>query len=140
MPAPLEKTFSLQGEPVSVETNDIEFLPTIPNASLETSSSQAAPFQWKLLRDLNVLDGIASTSVLKAEHLVIVGMGPALFAGLDVERKELLAFVGGAVSAQEYQSLIAPLFVKLTEFAIGKAPMTEISAHCDRVDGCVCHA
>jgi hypothetical protein len=140
MPAPLKKTFSVQGEIVSVETNDFEFLSALPNASVEKSSSQPATFQWKLLRDVNVLDGLPTTSILKAESLVIVSMGPALFAGLDIERKELLAFVGGAVSARQYQSIIAPLFLQLTGFAMGKAPITEISAQCDHVDGCVSHA
>jgi hypothetical protein len=82
MPAPLKGTFFLADEIVSVETNDFEFL-SLPNASLETSS-QPPTFHWKLLRDVNVLDGIARTSILTTENLVIVSMGPALFAGLDV--------------------------------------------------------
>jgi hypothetical protein len=140
MPAPLKKTFSLHGEIVSLETNDSEFFSLLQNANSETSLPQPATFQWKLLRDVNILDGIARTSVLKTANLMIVSMGPALFAGLDPERKELLAFIGGSVSVREYQSAIAPLFVQLTKFALGKGSATEISVQCDYTDGCVFHA
>jgi hypothetical protein len=51
----------------------------------------------------------------------------------------LLAFIGGSVSVREYQSAIAPLFVQLTKFALGKGSVTETPVQCDHTDGCVFH-
>jgi len=135
MPSPLEALIEFEKELILVETNDSSFL--VPGILRESQAhSQASQtFKWKLLRDADVLGKIAEATIIVSESLVVVSMGPACLAGVDPERKELLAFVGGTVDTQEYQDSVLPVLGGLTQFAMGKKHMMDISFPGDIVRG-----
>jgi hypothetical protein len=122
MPSPVKILVEFETELILVETNDSSFLSPLAASESQASLAASPAFQWKLLRDSDVRGRVAETTLLMAGSLLVASMGPACLAGVDLERKELLAFIGGDVDAREYRSLVFPVFSGLTQFAMGKNP------------------
>ena len=122
MPSPLKTLIKFEEGIILVETNDSSLLLPLGYLDSETTSAISPAFHWKLLRDEDVLGKPAGATILMAGSLLVANMGPACLAGMDLERKELLAFIGGEVDPQDYQICVFPVLSRLTQFAMGKKP------------------
>jgi len=122
MPSPLKTLIKFEEGIILVETNDSSLLLPLGYLDSETASAISPAFHWKLLRDEDVLGKPAGATILMAGSLLVANMGPACLAGMDLERKELLAFIGGEVDPQDYQIRVFPVLSGLTQFAMGKKP------------------
>jgi len=122
MPSPLKTLIKFEEGIILVETNDSSLLLPLGYLDSETTSAISPAFHWKLLRDEDVLGKPAGATILMAGSLLVANMGPACLAGMDLERKELLAFIGGEVDPQDYQIRVFPVLSGLTQFAMGKKP------------------
>jgi hypothetical protein len=122
MPSPLKTLIKFEEGIILVETNDSSLLLPLGYLDSETASAISPAFHWKLLRDEDVLGKPAGATILMAGSLLVANMGPACLAGMDLERKELLAFIGGEVDQQDYQICVFPVLNALTQFAMGKKP------------------
>jgi hypothetical protein len=120
MPSPLKALVEFEKDLILVETNDLSFLLPLGRSDSQSSTAASPAFHWKLLRDADASGKLAEAAVLMAGTLLVVNMGPACLAGVDMERKELLAFIGGEVDPQEYQKFVFPVLRGLTQFAMGK--------------------
>jgi hypothetical protein len=107
-------------EIILVETNDSSLLLPLGYFDSETTSATSPAFHWKLLRDADARGKPARATILVAGSLLVANMGRACLAGMDLERKELLAFIGGEVDPQDYQIYVFPVLSGLTQFAMGK--------------------
>jgi hypothetical protein len=126
MPSPLKAMIEFEKEIILVETNDSSFLLPLDYSVSQISSAISPAFQWKLLRDADVCGKLAEATILMAGSLLVANMGPPCLAGVDVERGELLAFIGGEVGPQDYQNYVFPVLKGLTQFALGKKPAIDI--------------
>jgi hypothetical protein len=120
MPSPLKTLLEFEEEIIFVETNDSSLLLPLGCFDSETTSAISPAFHWKLLRDADARGKPAGATILMAGTLLVANMGPACLAGMDLERKELLAFIGGEVDPQDYQICVFPVLSGLTRFAMGK--------------------
>ena len=120
MPSPLKTLLEFEEEIIFVETNDSSLLLPLGCFDSETTSAISPAFHWKLLRDADARGKPADATILMAGTLLVANMGPACLAGMDLERKELLAFIGGEVDPQDYQNYVFPVLSGLTRFAMGK--------------------
>ena len=122
MPSPLKKLLKFEEEIILVETNDSSLLLPLGYFDSPTTSAISPAFHWKLLRDADVRGKPVRATILAAGSLLVANMGRAFLAGMDLERKELLAFIGGEVDPQDYQIYVFPVLSQLTQFAMGKKP------------------
>jgi hypothetical protein len=120
MPSPLKKLLKFEEEIILVETNDSSLLMPLVYFDSQATSAISPAFHWKLLRDADVRGKPARATIFVAESLLVANMGRACLAGMDLERKELLAFIGGEVDPQDYQIHVFPVLSGLTQFAMGK--------------------
>lgn len=105
--------------PITLETNDVSCLRLIEKGNNEARSS-AAYFYWKIIRDIHS-PGELGRAVKMSDgdgNVVVVTMGPGCLAAIDVERRELLAFIGMDVDDRTMDEEILPLFFRLTAEAI----------------------
>ena len=120
MPSPLKNLLKFEEEIILVETNDSSLLLPLGYFDSETTSATSPAFHWKLLRDADARGKPARATILVAGSLLVANMGRACLAGMDLERKELLAFIGSEVDPQDYQIYVFPVLSGLTQFAMGK--------------------
>jgi len=120
MPSPLKTLVKFEKEIILVETNDSSLLRQFGYFVSQSSPAFSPAFHWKLLRDADVRGKPAEATIVMAGSLLVANMGPACLAGMDLERKELLAFIGGEVDPQDYQNYVFPVLSGLTRFAMGK--------------------
>ena len=119
-PTPLTGFLQLDCANVTLETNDLRFLPaaTAPRVSA-TSRIDDQPRSsclWKIVRDADVGQELAEVTALLSDDLVVYSMGPACIVAADRTRREVLAFIGVSVDARAYQLTILPTLYRLTEF------------------------
>jgi hypothetical protein len=122
MPSPLKTLIKFEKEIILVETNDSSLLLPFGYLDSQTTSAISPAFHWKLLRDADVRGKLARATILMAGSLLVANIGPVCLAGMDLERQELLAFIGGEVDPQDYQIYVFPVLSGLTQFAMGKKP------------------
>jgi hypothetical protein len=122
MPSPLKTLIKFEKEIILVETNDSSLLLPLGYFDSQTTLAISPAFHWKLLRDADVRGKPAGATILMAGSLLVANMGPACLAGVDLGRKELLAFIGGEVGPRDYQIYVFPVLSGLTQFAMGKKP------------------
>jgi hypothetical protein len=127
MPAPLRRVIEFENEFILVETNESSFFAPLGALDTQAFSAFLPAFQWKLLRDVDAGGKLAETTILMAGSLVVASMGPACLAGMDLERRELLAFIGGEVDQQEYRNHVFPVLSGLTRFGMGKISAIDVS-------------
>jgi hypothetical protein len=113
MPAPLSARFFLHGAVTTVETNDRRLVDAFAHTESINRPAEVPGMRWKLLRDVDVVEELGEMTIFSNESLVVVSFGPACLIGVDLERKELLAFIGGAVTKDEYQNAVVPVLMRL---------------------------
>ena len=120
VPTPFSVSVRFNSASVSLETNDLRFLPSA--TALEFSANSSFDDQptrtclWRIIRDADVLQKLADGTGLLSDDLVVYSMGPACIIAADRPRREVLAFIGTSVDASAYQSTILPTLYRLTEF------------------------
>lgn len=104
---------------IAFETNDVSCLRLIEKRNNEDGSS-AAYFYWKIIRDVHSRGEFGRAVKVSSGdgNVVVVTMGPGCLAGIDAERRELLAFIGMDVDDRTMDEEILPLFFRLTAEAI----------------------
>lgn len=120
VPTPFSTSLQFDSASVTLETNDLRFLPS--TAALEFSAASNIDDQltpsclWRIVRDADVAQELAEVTALLSDDLVVYSMGPACIVAADRARREVLAFIGASVDARAYQLTILPTLYRLTEF------------------------
>jgi hypothetical protein len=120
MPSPLKTLVKFEKEIILIETNDSSLLLQFGYFVSQSSQAFSPAFHWKLLRDADVRGKPAEATIVMAGSLLVANMGPGCIAGIDLEQKELLAFIGREVDSHDYQNYVFPILSGLTQFAMGK--------------------
>jgi hypothetical protein len=120
MPSPLKALIKFEKEIILVETNDSSLLLPLGYFVSQSSPVFSPAFHWKLLRDADVRGKPAEATIVMAGSLLVANMGPACIAGIDLEQKEVLAFIGRDVDSHDYQNYVFPILSGLTQFAMDK--------------------
>jgi hypothetical protein len=120
MPSPLKTLVKFEKEIILVETNDSSLLRQFGYFVSQSSPAFSPAFHWKLLQDADVRGKPAEATIVMAGSLLVANMGPACIAGIDLEQKELLAFIGCEVDLHDYQNYVFPILSGLTQFAMDK--------------------
>jgi hypothetical protein len=113
---PFASALETGGACILIRTNDPELLSVLPVR--ETSAGESPAFLWKIVRDDFCLWKAEDPSVVAAEDVTILSLGPACFAACDALRRELLCFVGARISPGEFRDSIVPRFRDLTQKAL----------------------
>jgi len=115
VPALLEMRLQVGGVDVLMQTNDSLMLDAVRDFETDSPTVQQA-FVWKLVRDEEVQAGPSEPMVIQREPVVVVSLGPACLIGVDSERRELLAFIGGGIDDRAFRSFILPALRHLMEY------------------------
>ena len=99
VPTPLKPVYQFGATQALVQTNDFSLLPPASFAATLASNARH-DFEWVLIRD--------------EESSGPLQMGSACMAGVDKQRRELVAFIGCEVHARAHQEYLVPLFCRLT--------------------------
>jgi hypothetical protein len=113
IPTPLKAVYQFGAVQALVQTNDFSLLPPASFAASLTRNAQR-DFAWVLIRDEDASGPLQLPFMLTSGPLTIVQMGPACVAGVDKERRELVAFIGSEVHARAHQEFLVPLFCRLS--------------------------
>ena len=113
IPTPLKAVYQFGAIQALVQTNDFSLLPPASFAASLARNAQRY-FQWALIRDEDASGPLQLPFMLTSGPLTIVQMGPACVAGVDKERRELVAFIGSEVHARAHQEFLVPLFCRLS--------------------------
>lgn len=114
VPTPLRALYDIGTVRVTLQTNDITLLPTIPLAAgLDVPGEQG--LEWRLVRDWDCPGPLEAPIVLTSGALMIVAMGPACLLGVDQEKRKLLGFIGSAIDQRTHQEVLIPLLYRLTK-------------------------
>jgi hypothetical protein len=112
LPTPLKAMYRIGGTRVMVQTNDFALLPTALLGA-DHDAASGWDLEWKLVRDADSVGPLETPRFVTSEALTLVEMGTACLAGLDHERKELLAFIGRDVDARTYQEFLVPFLCRM---------------------------
>jgi hypothetical protein len=104
------------GVRIQIRTNDPDLLSIFTVG--EALPGEAHGFLWKIVRDDFCLWEAEDPSIVLADEVTTVSLGPACFAACDALRRELLCFVGTKISPREFRDTIVPRFRDLTEKAL----------------------
>jgi hypothetical protein len=123
---PLRARFCAGKFSVTVETNDFTLFPALPFDSDGRKQSQLS-FHWKLVRDSDVIVLPEEPMFLKSAAISVVSMGPACFLGMDVERREIVGFIGAAIDAHTYREVLVPLLSQMSNEALAGHPLANFA-------------
>lgn len=113
VPTPLRACFCAGTLRVTVETNDFALFPTFPFDSSGRKDARQS-LHWKLVRDFDVTAPLEEPLFVNSAPIRAVLMGPACLLGVDLERRQLVGFVGSAVDARTYREFLLPLLLRLS--------------------------
>jgi hypothetical protein len=113
VPTPLKAVYQFGAMQALVQTNDFSLLPPASFAATLASNAQH-DFEWVLIRDEESSGPLQLPIMLTSGPLTVVQMGSACMAGVDKQRRELVAFIGCEVHARAHQEFLVPLFCRLT--------------------------
>jgi len=134
VPTPFRAEVRLLDLRITVETNDTALLTQLADARIAADGAadlSESDFLWRIVRDGEAPGGLEPVVALEEEPLHVVTMGSSLMVAADRERKELLAFIGGAISPGQFASLALPLFGRLT---LGECNFVGPSVHREAAD------
>ncbi len=123
VPTPLRARFCAKSFHVTVETNDFGLFPALPFDS-EGQKNLGQNFQWKLVRDSDVTGPLEDPVFVNSAGMRSAWMGPACLFGLDLERRELVGFIGASVEALTYREFLVPLLLQMCDEALTSGPVT----------------
>jgi hypothetical protein len=126
VPTPISMRIRLRLIEILLQTNDESLATSLPVVEATVSDREFPTFLWKIVRDGDVLAELAEASIMVSGDVSVCTMGPACLIAADRTRKELLAFIGAAVSKRALHQVVLPFLTRLTEFASskGEAPET----------------
>jgi hypothetical protein len=121
VPTPLRARFCAGKFWVTVETNDFALFPALPFDS-EGHDNPRQNFHWKLVRDSDVTALLEEPMFVNSAGIRAVSMGPACLLGVDLERREIVGFIGAAVDAHAYRESLVPLLSRMSNDAFTGDP------------------
>jgi hypothetical protein len=113
VPTPHRASYRIGAVRVMVETNDFTLLPVLPS-NKDLGKPIEHNFKWKLVRDLDIAGLLEEPVFLTSKTLTVVRMGAACLLGLDLERHELLGFIGAGVDARTFQEFLIPFLCRMS--------------------------
>lgn len=113
LPASFEGVYEIDRVRVTVQTNDLTLMPTLPLMDARGALHQPTRL-WRLIRDDDSRGSLDIPRTFRSGPVTFVEMGSACFFGLDHERREILGFIGVRIDARTYQDLIVPLLCRMT--------------------------
>jgi hypothetical protein len=126
VPTPLRARFRAGKFWVTVETNDFALFPAFPFDDAGQNRAQQH-FHWKLVRDSDVTALPEEPMFVNSAAIRTVSMGPACLLGADLERREIVGFIGAAVDAHTYREFLVPLLLRLSTEAFTGDPRTNFA-------------
>ena len=109
---PLKAIYRIGAMRVLVQTNDFALLPTVLHGA-GCDRTAGWDLEWKLVRDADSRGPLAAPRLLTTGALTVAELGNACMAGMDRERRELLAFIGRDVDVRTYQEFLVPFLCRM---------------------------
>lgn len=127
VPTPYKADVRVAQMCISVECNDPALLGCISRRSASSVAQGKSKFLWRIVRDDEAPGEIEPAISLKNGPVTFAAMSAALTVGVDSDRKELLAFVGGSVDTKGFNETVFPMFEKMTLDAVATQADAETS-------------